>query len=399
MPSQSSAPRASLSGLRLLRVGDIDIVADFSLLFVVALIAVNLGAGLLPAWHPEWSNATRWSVAVAAALLFIMSTATHELAHALVARAFGLPINRIVLFLFGGMAQLKREPDNPHSEFWMAVVGPAVSLLIGVSCAWAGVALTPDTERLETEALSAMSHAPPFAILLWLGPINVMLALFNLVPGFPLDGGRGLRALLWWWTGDFRNATRIASRIGQGIAWIIMSWGILMIFGQNLPYFGRGFGPGLWLLLIGWFLNHAARNSFQQLVVRQALSELTLRDIMDDRILSVVPELTVADIIRERVWELDQQLPVTRGGVLLGLISPEQLRAVPPERWAGVHVAEIMTPVGELAVRAPEDTADEVLELFSDQDAVPVIDHERLVGIARREDVHRWLAWHLPAST
>lgn len=393
-----SAALGSRRGLRLAKLGNIEIVADFSLLFIIALIAVNLGAGLLPAWHPEWSSGVRWSVAVAASLLFISSIAMHELAHALVAKKFGIPINRIVLFLFGGMAQLKREPDNARSELWMAAVGPAVSIAFGLLCTWTGAALMPDIEPLESDPLAAMSHAPPLAtVLLWLGPINVMLGLFNCVPGFPLDGGRVLRATLWWITGDLRKATLIASRVGQAIAWLLMCWGILMMLGQNMPYFGRGFGPGLWLLLIGWFLNHAARSSFQQLLVRQALSELSLRDIMDARVWTVSPDLFVTEVMRDRIWEHDHQLPVARDGALLGLLDPAQLRAVPPERRPSVLVLEVMTPVSELTVMAPDATAADALDVLNDQDAIPVVDHERLVGVARREDVRRWIAWNMHA--
>jgi Zn-dependent protease/predicted transcriptional regulator len=393
-PDRTTNRRYARRGLQLARLGDIEIVADFSLLFIIALITINLGAGLLPVWHPEWSSAVRWAVALGSALLFIMSITAHELAHAIVARAFGLPVHRIVLFLFGGMAQLKREPANARSEFWMAAVGPVVSLLIGMLCIVAGAKLTPAIEQLETDPLSVMSHASPLAtILLWLGPLNVMLGLFNLVPGFPLDGGRVLRAALWWLTGDLRKATLVASRIGQGFAWLLMTWGILMILGQNMPFFGRGFGPGLWLLLIGWFLNHAARSSYQLLLLRQSLSELSLRDIMDVHVSSVPPEISVLDLIRERTWKRDQLLPVARDGVLLGMLEPDQLRTVPHDRRADVRIAEVMTPVSKLTVMTPETAATELIEAMKGQDTIPVVDHTRLVGVARREDLRRWLAW------
>lgn len=191
------------TGLRLGRIVDIEIVADWSLLIIFWLISFSLAAGVFPAWHPEWTAALAWGTALAAALLFFVSVLIHELSHALVGRLHGIVVRRITLFMFGGMAQMENEPPTWRAEFAMAIVGPLTSLALGVFFLWltpfAGGPLDIDPDD-------------PGATLAALGPVNILLALFNLVPGFPLDGGRVLRALLWALTGSLRRATRYASR-------------------------------------------------------------------------------------------------------------------------------------------------------------------------------------------
>src|SRR5690606_13431688 len=211
---------------------------------------VNLGVGLIPAWHPDWGAGLVWSVAVLAAVLFFASIALHELAHALVARRYGIPVRRITLFVFGGMAHMESEPPSPKSELLMAAVGPLVSLLVGVVATALGSVLASDAVSRDGDDPVALARAigPAATLLLWLGPINVLLGLFNLVPGFPLDGGRVLRAILWWGTGDLVKATRWASGAGRVVAWTLMGFGVLQLFSGLWV-------QGLWLLLIGWFLN------------------------------------------------------------------------------------------------------------------------------------------------
>jgi Zn-dependent protease/predicted transcriptional regulator len=368
------------------------------LILVVFLVALNLGMGLLPAWHPEWSPSLRWAVSLVASLLFIGSIAVHELAHALVARAHDLPVRRITLFLFGGMAHLEHEPESPRAEFWMAIVGPATSIILGLLCVWVGSFLLPNPDALASTPLSVMEHASPLTtILLWLGPLNILLGVFNMLPGFPLDGGRVLRAVLWWGTGDLRQATLIASRAGQAFAWFLMGLGVFMMLGRSVPFFGSGFGSGVWLLLIGWFLNNAARASYQQLMIQQALEDVPVRDVMRSEVRSVSPEDTLGDLMRDQmVWSDQHAFPVVRDGQLLGLVKPEQVASVPRDLWSAVRVSEIMTPVQDLRVLGPDDHATEALQQLAEQDPIPVVDHAKLIGVARRDDLMRWLAWHVP---
>ena len=245
---------------------------DASVLVIGLLIAWNLATGLLPAWHPAWPHALVWLVALIASLLFFASILAHELSHALVGRHYGLPVRRITLFIFGGMAELEREPDRPKVELLTAAAGPALSIVLGVAATLMGAIL--GRAELGTIPDSGDLHrlGPVTTLLLWLGPVNVMLGLFNLIPGFPLDGGRVLRAVLWWKTKRFESATRWATRAGQVVAAALVVSGILMVFGHRVPFLGEGLGQGIWLVLIGWFLNAAALRSYAQTVskMRQA---------------------------------------------------------------------------------------------------------------------------------
>src|SRR5215831_6375059 len=252
-------------GLRLGRIAGVEVRLDWSLLIVFWLILVNLGIGLFPARHPDWSSGMTWAVAFVASLLFFVSILAHELSHALVGRANGVPVDGITLFIFGGVARMQREPPSPRAELLMTVVGPLTSLAIGAAALFAGMRLAAPSAFDAADPFTAFRHTSPLAaVLLWLGPINVVLGLFNLIPGFPLDGGRVLRALLWAATGDYSRATRWAAGVGQAFGLLLIFAGIGMIFGVSIPLLGSGFVPGLWLAFIGWFLNGAAASSYRQ---------------------------------------------------------------------------------------------------------------------------------------
>lgn len=383
-------------GIRLGRLFDIDIVADWSLLVIFALIALNLGVGLFPAWHPTWSPALVWSVALLAAVLFFASIVVHELAHALVAKRSGIPVRRITLFVFGGMAHMDREPPSPRAELLMAAVGPLVSLVLGIAAILAGSALASDVmSRYGEEPVLAMRALGPVStLLLWLGPINVLLGLFNLIPGFPLDGGRVLRAILWWSSGNLERATRWAARVGRAFAWVLMAAGISMLFGMRVPLLGAGVGQGLWLLLIGWFLNNAARASYQQLLVRTAFEDLTVADMMRRHPQLVAPEVTVDELVRDYFMQSDQQaFPVVGiDGRLLGLVEMPQVRAVSRQEWSITKVRDIMTPAEEVEAVTPDEDAVHALHSLADHEQVPVVVQGRVAGVLQRQDLMRWLA-------
>lgn len=383
-------------GIRLGRLFGIDIVADWSLLVIFALIALNLGVGLFPAWHPTWSPALVWSVALLAAVLFFASIVVHELAHALVAKRSGIPVRRITLFVFGGMAHMDREPPSPRAELLMAAVGPLVSLVLGIAAILAGSALASDVmSRYGEEPVLAMRALGPVStLLLWLGPINVLLGLFNLIPGFPLDGGRVLRAILWWSSGNLERATRWAAGAGRAFAWVLMAAGISMLFGMRVPLLGAGVGQGLWLLLIGWFLNNAARASYQQLLVRTAFEDLTVADMMRRHPQLVAPEVTVDELVRDYFMQSDQQaFPVV--GIdarLLGLVEMPQVRAVSRQEWSITKVRDIMTPAEEVEAVTPDEDAVHALHSLADHEQVPVVVQGRVAGVLQRQDLMRWLA-------
>jgi Zn-dependent protease/CBS domain-containing protein len=366
--------------------------ADWSVLVVFVLILVNLGAGLFPAWHPEWSPMLAWGTALGSALLFFASILAHELSHAIVARKNGIPVARITLFLFGGLAHMEGEPPSPRSEFLMAAVGPLTSFAIGALALLAGFALAGSSfwSLFPEDPRAALSSVGPLAtLLLWLGPINLWLALFNVVPGFPLDGGRMFRSVMWWITGDLRKATRWASAAGRAFAWILIGWGVMSLFrGSALE--------GLWLMLIGWFLNNAARASYQQVVLKSALQEIPLSSVMRTRFSTLHPGMDLETLVREELMASDQRaFPVVDPeGRLVGLVSIADVRKVPAARWSSTRAADVMTPLGELTTLPPDAPADRALEALARRgvDQVPVVVEERPVGLVRSQDLLKWLS-------
>lgn len=393
-PARPAARSALVHGLHLGRIAGIEVRLDPSVIVIAALVAFNLGSGLLPATRPSWSPLLTWSVAIAAALLLFASILAHELSHALVGRRLGLPIGRITLFIFGGMAELRRQPDRPKVELLTAIAGPATSLALGVGSIVSGT-LIGQAELGEPLTLSNLPELGPVStLLLWLGPINLMLGLFNLVPGFPLDGGRVLRAILWWKTKNLMLATRWASRAGQAVALALVLIGVTMMFGYHVPFFGVGFASGVWLLLIGWFLNAAAARSYEQLLSQERLSNVPVSELMLSRLESVPANMT-ASALEDGFLHSDQRCyPVVKSSRFEGLVCLDDLRRLRQEERDRTLVRGIMTPVAQLAVLRPTSPASQALRLLAehDVDQLPVIDGQRLMGLVRRRDLMKWLA-------
>jgi Zn-dependent protease/CBS domain-containing protein len=382
-------------GFRLGRVRGIEIRIDWSLAVIFWLIAFNLGAGLFPALHPDWGPALVWVLAILAATLFFGSVLAHELAHALMGQRHGVPIEGITLFIFGGVSRLGGEPRSARAEFYMAIVGPITSLLIGIAAValggWMG-GLWADPEADMQTLLRRLG--PTATILLWLGPINILLAVFNMLPGFPLDGGRVLRAIIWRITGDVQRATKWASGVGRGIALSLVFLGMLMIFGRRVPVLGGGLVQGLWLIFIGWFLNNAAVQSYQQTVMREMLRDVRVARLMRQDAAFVPPEMRASVLAEELLTSGDQRcFPVVASERLVGLVCLADLRKVPREAWPWTPVRDIMTPLEALSVVSPNEEVVEALRKLAarDVDQVPVVEQGRVLGILRRADVLRWI--------
>lgn len=258
----------STSGFTLGRIAGIEVFLHASLLIVFFLVSFSLATGLFPAWHPDWSAAMKWSLALLASLLLIVSVAVHELSHALVGRAGGIPVWRVTLFVFGGMAHLEAEPRTWRVELWTALAGPAASFVIGACFLALGGALGASEAENAAPGHLPAALGPTATLLLWLGQINVVLALFNLFPGFPLDGGRVLRALIWRSSGDLLGATRFAARSGQAFSLLLIVAGLAMIFGLRVPLLGGGAAGGAWFALMGWFLNTTALAGYRDVSTR-----------------------------------------------------------------------------------------------------------------------------------
>ena len=358
------------------------------------LVTWNLAAGF-GQMHPDWPFAMRTAIALCAAVLFFGSVLIHELSHSLVARARGLPVRRITLFLFGGVSNIEREPESPSSEFLISVVGPLSSILLGVVFGLLGSAVAWGRSAVFVNPAVAISNLGPLAtVLLWLGSINFTLGLFNLVPGFPLDGGRILRSILWASTHDLKRATRWASRVGQLVGWTFIFAGVSMVFGARVPVFGAGFGGGLWIALIGWFLNNAAAASYQQLLIDDLLGDVPVSRLMRSDVRTAPASTTIDELVHGWMLGTDERaFPIVDGDRLVGLVCIEDVRKVPRADWPATTVSRIMTPVQKLGVVTPSEDASKALRELARRDVrqLPVVEGGRVVGLLRRRDIVRWL--------
>jgi len=389
-PGRTTARRSA----RLGKIFGIEIEIDASWFFIFVLVTWNL-ASAFAQWHPDWGLGLDIATALGASLLFFASVLAHELAHSLVARARGLPVHRITLFLFGGVSNLEQEPASPGTEFVVAIVGPLTSVLLGFVFLGLGRSVAGAVPVSLSDPLKALAQLSPLStLLLWLGPINIVVGLFNLVPAFPLDGGRVLRSLLWAATGNLRKATRWASQIGSLIAWLFILAGIAMIFGARVPFFGSGFIGGLWIAMIGWFLRNAAVSSYRQLAIYDLLEGVPVSRLMRRDVPTVRAETTVRRLVEDWLIGTDERaFAVVEGDRLAGLVCLEDVRKLPRDRWDSTAVREIMTPVDRLSVVPPQEDAATALREITGLDVrqVPVVERGHLVGILRRQDFVRWL--------
>ncbi|MEX0959065.1 MAG: site-2 protease family protein [Burkholderiales bacterium] len=384
------------NGIRLGRIAGIEVIADWSLLIIFSLITFMLAVGVFPTWHPDWGAGVAWATAVGAAVLFFGSVLVHELSHALVGRAGGIHVRRITLFMFGGMAHMENEPPSWRSELVMAAVGPITSLLLGLMfLALAAIVAGPVEFDAEDPGKSLAELSPVATLLMWLGPVNILLAVFNLVPGFPLDGGRVLRAIMWGLTGNLRKATRWASWGGQAFAWMLMTTGVLMFLGFHAPLLGGGPLGGVWLMFIGWFLNNAALVSYRQLLVKETLEDLPVARIMQTRFTRVDPGIRVSRLVDEHLMASGQRVfPVEESGRFLGMVCLQDLQKSERGAWDRMTAADIMTPAARLVCVSASQDAAEALALLAQRDVnqLPVVEGDRLVGLLRREDILKWLS-------
>lgn len=384
-------------GLRIFRLFGIDIRIDWSWLLILLLVTWNLTTAF-SRFHPDWSTPFSILIGVIAALLFFASVLLHELAHSLVAKSHGLTVNNITLYLFGGAANIKEEPKSPGSEFLMAILGPLTSIILGVILLLiSGVGTNfQNIEDLQpNEILKSFSAVKTLGV--WLGSVNMFLGLFNLIPGFPLDGGRILRSIFWAITDNLRKATRWASYFGHGIAWLMIISGIAMIFGLRIPLLGEGLINGVWLILIGWFLNNAASRSYQQLVIRDVLEDVPVRQMTKHNPPDVPADITIDVLIEDHIMQTDDHaFPVMENGQLVGIVCLDDVRRVQRSDRSVKVVADIMTPKAKLITMSPDDSSNEALTLISQNEIrqIVVMDGEEFYGLVRRRDIVRFLQLH-----
>jgi Zn-dependent protease/CBS domain-containing protein len=381
-------------GTRVGRLFGVELRIDWSWFFIFILLTWNLVA-IFAAWHPDWTRGGVFLVAVAAALIFFGCILLHELAHSLVAMAHGTRVRSITLFLFGGVSDIEREPNSPSAEILTAVVGPITSIALGVIFLLLTPGVTGSSLETGTSAWEIFGGLSPLGTLFaWLGPINIAIGMFNMVPAFPLDGGRILRAILWAVMRDLRKATRAAAFVGGLVGWLFIVTGVSMSFGAYVPYFGTGLANGLWLAFIGWFIAQAASRTNARMAIDEALAGMTVAQLMQTEVPTVSPDLPLGTVVQHHlVRGSDRAVAVVQVDVFLGLVCVADIRNVPPEQWETMTASSVMRRADALTMTAPDRPLSEAFESMArhDIDQLPVISGGRLVGMLRRRDVTRWL--------
>ena len=358
------------ASLRIGKIAGVEIGLDYSWFIIFFLVTWSLAAYNFPNSHPGWPATLYWILGVFTSILFFGSVLAHEMAHSLVARSTGVPVRNITLFIFGGAAHLSREPRSARDEFLMALAGPATSLGIG-----AVFGLSYFAVRTVSEPLAALTG--------WLSAINFILALFNLIPGFPLDGGRVLRAIIWAVSRNLKTATQIATIIGRAIAFLFIFAGIWMIFKGNWP-------NGLWTAFIGWFLENAASSSYRQLALKDMLQGHTAKEIMNTDCPSVSKTLTLVQLVHDYILPTTRRcFPVVDGGSISGIITLHNVKEIPKEMWSTTSVADAMIPAGRMITVKPDDGLFEVFEQLTSEDVnqLPVLENGNVVGMVARDTV------------
>jgi Zn-dependent protease/CBS domain-containing protein len=366
------------SNIKLGRISGIEIGLHYSWFIIAALIVFSLGEHFRQVYR-NWGTSQIWITALFTALLFFVSLLLHELSHSLVAQARGLKVRAITLFALGGVSQIEGDATDAKTEFWVAIAGPIASLIIGFGCLAIAVGLG---WRRPAEPRTGVT-----AVLVWLGYINVALAVFNMIPGFPLDGGRVLRSIVWAITKNADRSTRIAARIGQVVAFLFILDGIWEFFS------GAGFG-GLWIAFIGWFLMDAAKASYAQVEVTAAFQGMRVSEVMLRNCVTVNRGMKLQEFVDTYLLKTGQRcFAVEDQGRLVGLITPRDVGAIPREHWDKTTVREAMRPLEELHIITPDTQVLDALKLMAGNDVnqLPVVANGTLQGVLSRSQLMQLL--------
>src|SRR5690242_10362542 len=358
---------------------------DASWLIIAVLITWSLAAMVFPHDQPGLSQSEYWLMGVAGAFLLFASIVVHEFAHSLVARRSGLPMKGITLFIFGGVAEMEREPSSAKAEFQMAIAGPLTSVILGAI--FYALAIT----------MRGTWSVPVVEVFTYLYWINWVLAAFNMIPAFPLDGGRVLRSLLWYWKGNIWQATRIASAIGSGFGVLLIAYGV-----YRLLFFGDFIGA-VWLFLIGMFLRSVAQGSYQQLIIQRMLEGESIRQFMNTNPITVSPAISLEDLVDNYVYKYHYKMfpVVNESNRLLGCVTTKEVKQVPRDEWAQNSVQAVMRATcAEDTVATDTDAVKALAQMKKTQNSrLMVVDDGRLAGVLTLKDLLSFLSTKLELET
>jgi Zn-dependent protease len=364
--------------VKIFRIFGFDVRIDASWLIIAALLTWSLAIGVFPSRYPGLGLAEYWWMGVVGTLGLFLSVVIHELSHSLVARRHNLPMRGITLFIFGGVAQMEGEPASPGVEFYMAIAGPLTSVALGF--------IFYGIHQLGQGSMTADT----LGVLAYLAWINWVLAAFNLIPAFPLDGGRVLRSALWHFDHDVRRATRIASAIGSGFGILLMAFAVFALFTGN-------FISAIWYFLIGMFLRNASQMSYQQLLIRAALEGESIRRFMTTTPVTVTPGMSIEQLVDDYVYKYHYKMfPVVTDAErhLAGCVSTKDVTAIPRQEWPKHTVEEVLKPCSLDNTVPPDADALAVLSKMNESGAsrMLVTDHDRLLAIVSIKDLLRFIA-------
>ncbi|MGA8163717.1 MAG: site-2 protease family protein [Waddliaceae bacterium] len=364
----------------LLTVNQISIGFDVSWFFIAILLTWTLAGGYFPHYYPGLEGYSYFFMGLLGMLGLFLSVVLHELGHALTAKRFGLPISRITLFIFGGIAELREDPPSPKAEFLVAIAGPIVTVILA-GC----------FEGLAVMARNVGFATPAVAIFSYLAVINLIIVIFNLIPAFPLDGGRMFRAMLWWAKGRLGWATNVASRIGLGFGFMLIFLGLFVIIAGN-------FIAGLWWMILGLFLQQTASMSRTQYYVKKKLRGEKVKNFMVKDLATVLPGVSIREFIEEHVYKTYHYLyPVVDGEELLGYISLKEVKDLGREQWERTKVKDVLVPVDQIDTLSPEKDILEALSLLnkSSADSLLVTEEGKLVGLLSSGDLSKVISFKL----
>ncbi len=365
------------NSLRIFTFKGIPVEIHISWLLIFSLLSISLAMGYFPETVEGYSNQVYWAAGIITTLVIFASVLTHEFGHSLVALKEGIPIKKITLFIFGGVAHMEHDPNHPSAELKITAAGPLTSLLIAAAAgAVYYLLLTPGL--LASEAVLIVAR------------VNLVMAVFNLVPAFPLDGGRLFRSIVWYFNKNMLTATRIAAGFGSFLSFLIMALGFTMIFFQ-------GNILGIWLIFIGWMIYQAGQSSYSQLVFKDTFAGMKVSELMSTDLQTISPDATLDELADHFLHYKYGAFPVVYGSTTHGLVSLQHVKEIPREKWAETRVSQVLTPLKETMVLKPDNDAAEVMMRMAAQNTgrALVMENGDLVGLLSRTDMMRFMQMHM----